>query len=66
MAVRIQLPDPAEWRIKSKYGKRWRVESVISSFKSMFGEYVMAHKKENMVHELLLKVMFYNRVMLAP
>ena len=31
----------------------------------MFGESVMAHKKENMMHEMTLKMAIYNRMVLA-
>ena len=42
------------------YGDRWIVECVFSTFKRMFGEYVMAHKRKYMIKELQLKVELYN------
>lgn len=42
------------------YGKRWVVESIFSSMKRMFGEYVSAVKYPNMVKEIMLKVSLYN------
>ena len=65
MAVRIQKHDYSEWKKSSGYGKRWIVESLFSAIKRMFGESVMAHKKENMMHEMALKMAIYNRMVLA-
>lgn len=42
------------------YGKRWVVESIFSSMKRMFGEYVSAVKYPNMVKEIMLKASLYN------
>ncbi len=30
--------------------------------KKMFGEYVTSHKRENMIHELKMKVCLYNKM----
>ena len=65
MAVKAQLPDVPSWKKRTGYGRRWIVESAFSTFKRMFGEFVMARKKENMVHEIGLKVMLYNRMVWA-
>ncbi len=65
MAVRIQKRDYSEWRKSSRYGKWWLVESLFSAIKRMFGESVMAHKKENMLHEMALKMAIYNMMVLA-
>ena len=54
-----------EWSSKHAYGQRWQVEAVFSAFKRMFGEHVMAHKRENMFHEIYLKVALYNRMVFA-
>ena len=64
MAVRIQKRDYSEWKKSSGYGKRWLVESLFSVIKRMFGESVMAHKK-NMMHEMALKMAIYNRMVLT-
>ncbi len=45
------------------YGKRWIVETVFSSIKRMFGEYVYSTKIKNMKQELMLKVSLYNKFM---
>ncbi|MGB8025931.1 MAG: transposase, partial [Nitrososphaeraceae archaeon] len=39
---------------------RWIVESVFSSIKRMFGEYVSARRFPNMVKEMMLKASLYN------
>jgi len=50
-----------EWRDKVHHGRRWAVETVFSSFKQMFGEYVSA-KKFNMIEkELHTKILLYNQ-----
>ena len=59
-AVLAQLFNYELWRNSVSYGDRWIVESVFSAFKRMFGEHVMSHKRENMIHELKMKVCLYN------
>ena len=44
------------------YGKRWIVETVFSSIKRMFGEYVYSVKFKNMVKEMMLKASRYNKM----
>ncbi len=43
------------------YGRRWMVETVFSSIKRMFGEYVYSIRMENMKQELMLKASLYNK-----
>ena len=43
------------------YGQRWVVETVFSSLKRMFGEYVYSVKLKNMKQELMLKASPYNK-----
>jgi len=38
--VREFLTGPDKWKKDHDYGQRWQVESVLSSFKRMLGEYV--------------------------
>ena len=54
------LRDPEAWKRKHGYGQRWMAESVLSSFKRTFGEYVSAKTIRNMVNELMLKASLYN------
>jgi hypothetical protein len=55
-----QLKDLDKWKDSISYGYRWMTETVFSSFKRMFGEYVSARKFPNMVKELILKASLYN------
>ena len=58
--VREFLEDEGEWKRKVGYGKRWAVESVFSSLKGIFGEFVSAKRFLNMVQEMKLKAFTYN------
>ena len=50
-----QLKNLEKWKSSVSYGQRWIVESVFSSMKRMFGEYVSARRFPNMVKEMMLK-----------
>jgi len=63
VSVISQLGNLQYWKDSVSYGKRWIVESVFSVLKRIFGEHVMAHKRQNMERELQLKVSLYNRFM---
>jgi hypothetical protein len=54
------LRDPKTWKHNHGYGQRWMAESVFSSFKRTFGEYVSAKTMRNMANELMLKASLYN------
>ena len=54
------LQDPDAWKRKHGYGQRWMAETVFSSYKRTFGEYVSAKKTENMARELMIKANLYN------
>ena len=58
--VYSQSKDLLKWKKSRKYGKRWMAETVFSSIKRMFGEYVSAIKCQNMIKEMILKVSLYN------
>ncbi len=45
---------------KRKYGSRWMAETVFSSIKRTYGEYVSATKLQNMIKEMMMKVSLYN------
>ena len=55
-----QTKDLIKWKKKRKYGHRWMAETVFSSIKRMFGEYVSAIRFQNMIKEMILKVSLYN------
>ena len=54
------LRDPDTWKHTHGYGQRWMAETVLSSFKRTFGEYVSAKTMQNMANELMLKASLYN------
>jgi hypothetical protein len=58
-----QLKDMKQWKKKHGYGMRWMAESVFSSIKRTFGEYVSFVKWDNIVNELLLKASLCNMFM---
>jgi Transposase DDE domain len=61
IAVLQQLKDFDKWKDGVSYEYRWVVEeTVFSSIKRMFGEYVSARKFPNMTKELILKASLYN------
>jgi hypothetical protein len=58
--VSSQIKDLFKWKKRRKYGHRWMAETVFSSIKRMFGEYVSAVKFQNTVKEMTMKVSLYN------
>jgi len=54
------LRNPEAWKRRHGYGQRWIVESVFSSLKRTFGEYVTARTMRNMTNEIMLKASLYN------
>lgn len=61
LSVIAQRNDIQKWKDSVSYGHRWMVETVFSSMKRMFGEYVYSLKMENMKQELMLKASLYNK-----
>jgi hypothetical protein len=61
LSVIEQFKDIKRWKKKHMYGmRRWIVESVFSSIKRTFGEYVSSVKWNNIVKEMMLKASVYN------
>ncbi|HZD36558.1 MAG TPA: IS5 family transposase [Nitrososphaeraceae archaeon] len=60
MAVIRQQTNLKRWKHSVSYGQRWMTETVFSSIKRTFGEYVTARKFHNMAKELILKASLYN------
>lgn len=60
IAVLKQLKNFEKWKDSVSYGYRWIAETVFSSVKRTFGEYVSARKYSNMVKEMMLKASLYN------
>jgi len=63
ISVIEQKEDLDRWKKDHQYNYRWIAESVFSSFKRIFGEYVKAVRWKNMVKELMLKASIYNMFM---
>jgi hypothetical protein len=62
LSVLAQRNDFKKWKDSVNYGHRWILETVFSSIKRMFGEYVYSVKFENMVQEMVLKASQYNKI----
>src|SRR6476660_10125727 len=60
MSVIRQQTNLKRWKRSVSYGQRWMAETVFSSIKRTFGEYVTARKFQNMAKEILLKASLYN------
>lgn len=60
-----QLKNFERWKTRVKYGSRWIAETVFSSVKRTFGEYVTAKRFPNMVKEMILKASLYNLFIIA-
>jgi hypothetical protein len=60
VVVLKELKNYERWKHGINYGCRWMAETVFSSIKRMFGEYVSARKYPNMVKEIFLKASLYN------
>ena len=60
ISVLRQQTNLKRWKRSVSYGKRWMAETVFSSIKRMFGEYVNARKFHNMTRELIIKASLYN------
>lgn len=50
------------WGVVRQSSRRWTVKIVISAFRRMFGEAVMAAKWENVAQEIVLKADTCNRI----
>ncbi len=60
--MRKFLLDPKAWKKKYRYGQRWQVETVFSSFKRMVGEFFTSVLNIGIINEMLAKVYVYNIV----
>lgn len=60
MSVLRQQTNFKRWKYSVSYEYRWMAETVFSSIKRMFGDYVTARKFPNMIKEILLKAALYN------
>ena len=62
LSVISQKNDLQKWKDSVAYGQRWVVETVFSSIKRMFGEYVYSVRVKNMRQEMMLKASLYNKI----
>ncbi len=62
LSVISQKNDLQKWKDSVSYGQRWIVETVFSSIKRMFGEYVYSVRLKNMIQEMMLKASLYNKI----
>jgi hypothetical protein len=63
LSVLAQKNDVQGWKEDSvSYGNRWIVETVFSSLKRTFGEYVYSVRLKNMIQEMTLKASLYNKM----
>jgi hypothetical protein len=62
LSVIAQKNDLKKWKDSVGYGQKWTAETVFSSIKRMFGEYVYSVRLKNMIEELMLKASLYNKM----
>ena len=62
LSVLAQRNDLQKWKDSKSYGQRWIVETVFSSIKRRFGEYIYSVKLKNMIQEMMLKASLYNKM----
>jgi hypothetical protein len=62
LSVLAQRNDLQKWKDSESYGRRWIAETVFSSIKRMFGEYVYAVRLKNVIQEMMLKASLYNKM----
>ncbi len=63
LSVIAQKNDLKRWKDSIViYGQKWIVETVFSSIKRMFGEYVYSVRLKNMIQEMMLKASLYNKM----
>jgi hypothetical protein len=64
LSVLAQKKDLQKWKDSVSYdGQRWITETVFSSIKRMFGEYVYSVRLKNMIQEMMLEASLYNKMM---
>ena len=61
-AEKFQRWGYKKWAKNRHYGKRWMVETSISGFKGMFGEYVYSKGMAHVKAEVGLKVHYFNQL----
>lgn len=63
-AVKCYIGNEKEWVKANGFGQRWQGESWYSSYKRRFGENCYSTKPDNMVHEIIIKVILCNKLII--
>jgi len=63
-AVKCYKGNEKEWVKATGFGQRWQAETWFSSYKRRFGEHCSSVKPENVLREILFKVMLCNQLIL--
>jgi hypothetical protein len=61
-AVKCYIENEKDWVKGTGFGQRWQVETYYSSFKRRFGEHCFSRRKENVLHEILMKCCLLNKL----
>jgi hypothetical protein len=61
-AVKCYIGNEKGWVKATGFGQRWQAESWFSSYKRRFGEHCSSVKPENVLREILFKVMLCNQL----
>ena len=62
LSVLAQTNDLQKWKDSVSYGQRWIAETVFSGIKRTFGEIVYSVRLKNMIQEMMLKALLYNKM----
>jgi hypothetical protein len=57
-----QRNELQRWKDNVSYGRIWIIETVFSCIKRMFDEYVYSVRLKNMIQEMTLKALLYNKM----
>jgi Transposase DDE domain len=57
---RIRSELVAQARLEGWYGQRWKVETVNSVIKRLFGSFIRSHRSRLQMHEPIIKALLYN------
>ena len=61
-AVKCYKGNEKDWVKATGFGQRWQAETWFSSYKRRFGEHCSSVKPENVLREILFKVMLCNQL----
>lgn len=61
-AIKVYKGNEKEWVKATGFGQRWQAESWYSAYKRRFGEHCFSVKRENVLHEILMKACMLNKL----